>query len=537
MKPPLIHHRTMESFTSSSNHFIHSTTSVIEINESNRALNPLIARGAFGHVDIALLVDWKSCPSKIESEISASTTTTSSQQKVQNVSLAAIKTIPNATISSSESSLQLTREAFAELNALRLLNGHVNITTLLGYYGARDAQSSSRSGNGTSSSGGGFGGWDWAAATENDDSTSIRKLMRSPTSLCLVFPYHPVDLAHALSHYRLQSFGVGNTHNYFHLSSTVIQSIANDILSAVNHLHVHHILHRDIKPSNLYITKDGRIQLGDYGLAKVIPELTNIENITIDTCESNNDSNSSAYKTTSSIYEGNSGITKGLCTLQYRPPELLLGGAGIHESLDIWSTGCVLAELLTLSGPLFPGQSVLDMLSRIFHILGTPNNNITVDNNKWSDVNLLPDWNKVCFKPLSGIGLRRKIVGEELWTNLGCLVEKMLALDPECRPLAYQCLHHTWLQSFVDRCNTDALWEQQCRQIVVDELIPSSLLHNIANSNNRSLFSLPNENEEMMGKNEDSFAYAKEVAAKVAASRRSFPQSHEQRPDCNITRK
>jgi hypothetical protein len=105
----------------------------------------------------------------------------------------------------------------------------------------------------------------------------------------------------------------------------------------------------------------------------------------------------------------------------------------------------------------------------------------------------------------------------------------MLALDPECRPLAYQCLQHTWLQSFVDRCNTDALWEQQCRQIVVDELIPSSLLHNVALNNNRSLFSLPNENEEMMGKNKDPFAYAKEVAAKVAASRRSFPQSHEKR--------
>lgn len=516
--------------STSSNRFIHSTTSVIEINESNRALNPLIARGSFGHVDIALLVDWKSCPSTvIESEISS---TTISLQKIQNVSFAAIKTIPNATISSSEpsslESIQLTREAFAELNALRLLNGHENITPLLGYYGARDAQSS-RSGNGTSS-GGGFGGWDWAAAA--DDSSSFTR-MRSPTSLCFVFPYHPVDLAHALSHRRLQSFSAGNPRDYFHLSPTVIQSIANDILSAVNHLHLHHILHRDIKPSNLYITKDGRIQLGDYGLAKVITELTNNKS-TIDTHASYSSNNSSsAVKTTHAIYEGNSGITKGLCTLQYRPPELLLGGAGIHHSLDVWSTGCVLAELLTLSGPLFPGQSVLDMLSRIFNVLGTPNNNNTVDN-KWPDVSLLPDWNKVRFKPMSGTGLRRKIVGEELWTNVGCLVETMLALDPECRPSAQQCLQHTWLQSFVDRCKTDASWEKQCRQFVVDELIPSSLLHNIAN-NNRSLFSLPNENEEI-SKNEDPFAYAKEVAAKVAASRRSFPQSHEQRPACNTRR-
>lgn len=506
---------TLTSF----NHFIHSTTSIIEINESNRALNPLIARGAFGRVDIALLVTWKSCPSStIESEISSTTTT--SLQKVQNVSLAAIKTIPNATISSLlQSTQQLTREAFAELNALRLLNGHENITPLLGYYGARDAQSS-RSGNGTGSNGGGFGGWDWAAAEDNDSSSTR---MCSPTSLCLVFPYHPVDMCHALNHYRLQSFGAGNPHDYFHLSPTVVKSIANDILSAVNHLHLHHILHRDIKPSNLYITKDGRIQLGDYGLAKVIPELTHSKR-TIDMHASSNNSkssSSSAFETTSAIYEENSGITKGLCTLQYRPPELLLGGAGIHQSLDIWSTGCVLAELLTLSGPLFPGQSVLDMLSRIFNILGTPNNNNnnnTVDN-KWPDVSLLPDWNKVCFKPMFGTGLRRKIVGEELLTNLGCLVEKMLALDPECRPSANQCLQHTWLQLFVDRCKSDALWEQQCRQIVVDELIPSSLLHNT--NNDCSLF-------EEISKNKDPFANAKEVAAKLAASRRLFPQSHEQ---------
>ena len=84
--------------------------SIIDVNDS------LIARGAFGHVDIALL--------------SISSSDTTHTNNVQSLSLAAIKTIPNATTIQSS----LTREAFAELNALRLLNGHENVTSLLGYY-------------------------------------------------------------------------------------------------------------------------------------------------------------------------------------------------------------------------------------------------------------------------------------------------------------------------------------------------------------------------------------------------------------------
>ena len=500
------HHPSSFTMTSISNNLIHNTSSVIEINESDRTLNPLIARGAFGHVDIALLIHWESCLSP-ESD--------NSRREVRRVSLAAIKTIPNATISSSSApakshhvDAQLTREAFAELNALRLLNGHENVTPLLGFYGARDAQSS-RSG------GDGFGGWDWA-----DNSSAGRG---PPSSLCLVFPYHPVDMSDALNHRRLKSFASDPHHNYFHLPPVVVQSIAYDIMSALKHVHDHHILHRDVKPGNLYITKDGRIQLGDFGLAKVVPLLTYDE-----TAKHSSASNSCKAGTT---YDDNPSVTQGLCTLQYRPPELLFGSIGVHyESLDVWSAGCVLAELLTLSGPLFPGQSVLDQLGRIFHVLGTP----TED--KWPGVSMLPDWNKVCFEPKSGTGLRLKIPGEDSWNNLGCLVAEMLSLDPCCRPSAQQCLQHSWLLSFDGSCKSDASWQRQARQTVVNELVPSFL--QIANP---IYFSPPNEkmseNERTDGTNDgeiistnecsrrDPFAYAKHYASKLAFSRRSFPQS------------
>ena len=522
--------------------------SIIQITDSSNTqgkssadINPLIARGAFGHVDIAILVHWASESSSpldySHSSKSRSTDTVtvsppaSLSSKVQSVSLAAIKTIPNATIASSATThnkaASLTREAFAELNALRLLNGHENVTPLLGFYGARDALASG-------SSGGGFGGWNWA-----DDSFAGRaSSLSSPSSLCLVFPYHPVDLADALNYRRLKSFASGPPLHSFHLPPVVVQSIVHDILSALKHLHEHCILHRDIKPGNLYITNDGRIQVGDFGLAKAVPVLVS------DQTEENTSTNDDGRKN-DTTNQHNLSVTQGLCTLQYRPPELLLGGTGIiHESakgkdgvngaLDIWSTGCILAELLTLAGPLFPGQSVLDQLGRIFQVLGTP----TEDT--WPGLSMLPDWNKVCFELTLGTGLQEKIVGgEDRWNNLGELISKMLSLDPCKRPSAQQCLDHFWLRSYCISCNHDETWKGKARQSVVNELVPSFL--QIANP---IYFSPPEEktsenvkNQGLGGngndldgstcgnQNKDPFAHAKQFASQLASYRRSFPQS------------
>jgi len=276
----------------------------------------------------------------------------------------------------------------------------------------------------------------------------------------------------------------------------------HDILSALRHIHEHRILHRDIKPGNLYITNAGRIQVGDFGLAKpVVPTQADTS-----LCDE-----------------------KGLCTLQYRPPELLLGGTGIiHQSsnqdrikddedgvngaLDIWSTGCIFVELLTLSGPLFPGKSVLDQLGRIFHVLGTPTNE------SWPGVSSLPDWNKVNFEPIAGCELQETIIGQDLWDKVGELLTKMLSLDPLQRPSAKQCLNYSFC-SISDRKE-----KTQAYQSVVNELIPSSL--QIASPMH---FSPPSTNNvgdgNGKGYSADPFGYAKQYASKLASSRRSFPQS------------
>ena len=104
-------------------------------------------------------------------------------------------------------------------------------------------------------------------------------------------------------------------------------------------LHSHRIVHRDIKPQNILITSNGNVKLTDFGLAR--------------------------------IYDFNSLLTTTVVTLWYRAPEVLLG-VTYATPVDIWSAGCILAEL-TSGQPLFPGRNETDQLGTIFSLLGTPN--------------------------------------------------------------------------------------------------------------------------------------------------------------------
>ncbi|KAL7488869.1 hypothetical protein ACHAW6_014486 [Cyclotella cf. meneghiniana] len=468
------------------------STSVVKINnigKSSPATNPLIARGAFGQVDIALLVRRQHPCIQHRSP-----------SKIHSISLAAVKTIPNATIIHGRSSQQnsaasLTREAFAELNALRLLNGHDNVTPLLGFFSAQDSSSDCS----------GFGGWDWANYTIDQQRLS--------SSLCLVFPYHPIDLHEALIHRRFYasskfaSDGEISSGDSYYLPKLVVQSVMNDVLSALCHLHSHFIVHRDLKPGNLYITRKGMIQLGDFGLAKIVPPLDFPKE-------------AECTKADSSKLESNVNLTDGLCTLQYRPPEMLLGGSGVinqsnskekngvNGAIDIFSAGCIFAELLKLSGPVFPGQSVLDQLGRIFHVLGTPSEN------NWPRVKLLPDWNKVVFEPKEGIGLHEQIGRKNLTDELD-LLSKMLVLDPSRRSSARNCLEHRWYQSFKNNCGSNS------RKIHAHESVVSSLLPS------RTQFidpvcSPPRIEHVRMMQERDSVVYATKYACNRAAYRQNF---------------
>ena len=98
----------------------------------------------------------------------------------------------------------------------------------------------------------------------------------------------------------------------------------------------------DLKPQNLLISKEGILKIGDFGLARDfgIPVRS---------------------------------FTHEVVTLQYRAPDILMGSKDFITSADIWSIGCIFAELVSKDKmPLFPGENEEDQLAQIFKIRGTP---------------------------------------------------------------------------------------------------------------------------------------------------------------------
>lgn len=106
------------------------------------------------------------------------------------------------------------------------------------------------------------------------------------------------------------------------------------LLSAIEHCHLLGIMHRDIKASNILVNNEGVLKVADFGLANVLrPKSKQI-------------------------------LTSRVVTLWYRPPELILGSTSYGVSVDLWSVGCVFAELL-IGKPLFKGRTEVNALLMI----------------------------------------------------------------------------------------------------------------------------------------------------------------------------
>ncbi|CAL5024339.1 unnamed protein product [Urochloa decumbens] len=186
----------------------------------------------------------------------------------------------------------------------------------------------------------------------------------------------------------------------------IVKSFLKQILLGIAYCHSHRVLHRDLKPQNLLIDRDNNLlKLADFGLARAfgIPVRT---------------------------------FTHEVVTLWYRAPEILLGARHYSTPVDVWSVGCIFAEMVNQK-PLFPGDSEIDELFKIFRILGTPNEET------WPGVTSLPDY-KSTFPKWPSVDLATVVPALE---PAGIdLLSKMLRLDPSKRINARAALKHEYFK-------------------------------------------------------------------------------------------
>ena len=190
----------------------------------------------------------------------------------------------------------------------------------------------------------------------------------------------------------------------------IVKSFLFQLLTGVAYCHHHRVLHRDLKPQNLLINREGELKLADFGLARAfgIPVRS---------------------------------YTHEVVTLWYRAPDVLLGSRKYSTPVDIWSIGCIFAEMVN-GTPLFTGNSEDTQLTTIFRHLGTPDDNI------YPTFSELPDY-KSTFTVYEAPTSMQSLVPSLEPSGVN-LLEAMLIYDPAKRISAQEARHHEFFNDLAE---------------------------------------------------------------------------------------
>ncbi|KAK8894896.1 hypothetical protein M9Y10_023337 [Tritrichomonas musculus] len=223
---------------------------------------------------------------------------------------------------------------------------------------------------------------------------SLKDVIIQPGSLILIQEYLDCNLRQLL-------LKVKNP-----LDLSLIQSYSFQLLCGIFVLHTHRIIHRDIKPENLLLDKNGFLKICDFGLSRYF---------------------------TLPLRQ----YSPDVVSEWYRAPELLFGSKSYELSIDVWSAGCIIAEMIR-GAPLFQGDSDLDQIHKIFQVLGTPN-----EDSMPNYADLQKDFPGIAQYPRADLREILKTDDEFLID----LVSKILQYDPMKRLTAQDALKHPFFDT------------------------------------------------------------------------------------------
>lgn len=195
------------------------------------------------------------------------------------------------------------------------------------------------------------------------------------------------------------------------------------LLTTIKYIHSAGLMHRDLKPSNLLINSDSSIKLCDFGLSRTFT----IQN-DINTCF---------------VIDENPNF---VATRWYRPPEILLGSSYHTPAIDMWSAGCILAELVT-GQPLFPGTSSIDQIERVLAYMGRPTQDDlnSFQKSEYDKNNVQRILSKISYiYPPFDFQNEMKNVPDDAID----LIKKLTCFNPSSRLTAEKALEHPYVKQF-----------------------------------------------------------------------------------------
>ncbi|XP_073159140.1 probable serine/threonine-protein kinase At1g09600 [Henckelia pumila] len=207
-------------------------------------------------------------------------------------------------------------------------------------------------------------------------------------SLYLVFEYMEHDLAGLLASPRVK------------FTEPQIKCYMQQMFRGLEHCHSRGVLHRDIKGSNLLVDNNGTLKIGDFGLATFLDP------------------------------GQKQPLTSRVVTLWYRAPELLLGATDYGAGIDLWSAGCILAELFA-GKPIMPGRTEVEQMHKIFKLCGSPTEEY------WKKTKLP---HASSFKSQKLYKSRLADTFRDFPSSALALVEVLLSIDPRNRGTAASAL-------------------------------------------------------------------------------------------------